>query len=173
MGSHVKSSNKASKPGKDADTDDPAKVPKPDLEHCKVVVTHEPVEVSEPLPTSGVEADEELAKVPGPDSTSAIVTNEPMMVPEPETTSAAAKVPEPGPRPASAVVAEVKATDPLDISVAVQEVGLPSLPFLVESDAGVQEDQGNSEEVPVEIPIDDGGSRSAIMVHHQVRDFNL
>ncbi|XP_008811441.2 uncharacterized protein LOC103722610 isoform X1 [Phoenix dactylifera] len=169
VGSHVKSSNKVSEPGKDADTDDPAKVPEPDLEHTKVVVAHEPVEVSEPLPTSGVEADEEPVKVPEPDSSSAIVADEPTMVPEPAPTPAAAKVPEPEPepRPTSAVDAVVRTADPLEPSVAVQEVGLPPVPFLGESDAGLQEDQRDSEEVPVDLPIDDGGSRSSIMVHDQ------
>ncbi|XP_010927246.2 uncharacterized protein [Elaeis guineensis] len=173
-GSHAKSLNKASRPGKDADADELTKVtePEPEPEDTKVVYTHESVTVSEPLPTSGIDADE-TAKVPEPDSSLAVDADEPTKVPEPEPTSAIdaddlVKGPEPELESTSVVHAEARTANRSDPLVAVRYVDLPPVPSVGESDAGVQKEQVDSEEVPVDVSIDDGGSRSAVMVHHQV-----
>ncbi|XP_026663084.2 golgin subfamily A member 4-like [Phoenix dactylifera] len=170
-GSHAKSLNKASKPGEDADANELTMVTEPELAHTKVVVTHESLTVSETLPTSGIQADEP-AKVPELDSSLAIDADGPIKVPELDYTSAInaddmVKGPEPELGPTLAVEAEARTADPLDPSVAVQDVVLPPMPAVGESGVGVQEDQIDSEEVPVDLPIDDGGSRYAVMVHHQ------
>ncbi|KAG1331963.1 centromere-associated protein E [Cocos nucifera] len=171
-GSHAKSLNKASKPGKDADADELTKVTEPEAADGKVVYTHESVTVSEPLPTSGIEADD-TAKMPEPDSSLADDADEPTKVPEPEPTSAIdaddlVKGLEPELESTSVVDAEARIADPSDPLVAVRYVDLLPLPSVGGRDVGVQKDQVDSEEVPVDVHIDDGGSRSAVMVHHQV-----
>lgn len=168
---------KSSKPGKDADADadELTKVIEPGPAHTKVVYTHESVTVSEPLPTSGIEADETVT-VPEPDSSLAVDADEPTKVPEPEPTSAIdaddlAKGPETELGSTLAVDAEARTADPSEPSVAVQDVDLPPVPSVGDSDVGVHEYQIDSEEVPVDLQIDDGGSRYAVMAHHQVKDF--